>query len=184
MMFTTDLALKMDPAYAKISKRFHENPEEFEKAFAKAWYKLTHRDMGPVSRLLGPEVPEPQLWQDPVPEVDHELIDEQDIAELKGEILDIGTIDFGTGLDRLGVGFHLPRQRHAWWRERGPHPPGPAKGLGGQRTSQAGESSYDAGEDSEGIQQFANGRQESLARGLDRAGWVCRRGGSREESRA
>lgn len=62
MMFTTDLALRMDPAYAKISKRFHEHPEEFEKAFAKAWYKLTHRDMGPVSGLLGPEVAEPQLW--------------------------------------------------------------------------------------------------------------------------
>jgi len=90
MMFTTDLALKMDPAYAKISKRFYENPKEFEEAFAKAWYKLTHRDMGPVSRLLGPEVAEPQLWQDPVPAVDHELIDEQDVANLKSELLDSG----------------------------------------------------------------------------------------------
>jgi catalase-peroxidase len=90
MMFTTDVALKVDPVYAKISKRFYENPEELEEAFAKAWYKLTHRDMGPVSRLLGPEVPEPQLWQDPVPEVDHELIDEQDIAALKGKILASG----------------------------------------------------------------------------------------------
>ena len=90
MMFTTDVALKVDPVYAKISKRFYENPEELEEAFAKAWYKLTHRDMGPVSRLLGPEVPEPQLWQDPVPEVDHELIDEQDVAALKGKILASG----------------------------------------------------------------------------------------------
>jgi catalase-peroxidase len=87
MMFTTDLALKMDPIYGPISKRFHENPKEFEVAFAKAWYKLTHRDMGPVSRLLGPEVPEAQLWQDPVPAVDHQLIGEQDIAALKGKIL-------------------------------------------------------------------------------------------------
>lgn len=90
MMFTTDLALKIDPAYAKISKRFYEHPAEFEEAFAKAWYKLTHRDMGPVSRLLGPEVAEAQLWQDPVPEVDHALIDEQDISSLKGRILGAG----------------------------------------------------------------------------------------------
>jgi catalase-peroxidase len=90
MMFTTDLALRMDPVYGKISKRFHENPEEFRVAFAKAWYKLTHRDMGPVSRLLGPEVAEPQLWQDPVPAVDHELVNDKDIAALKTEILASG----------------------------------------------------------------------------------------------
>jgi len=90
MMFTTDLALKVDPAYAKISKRFHENPKEFEVAFAKAWFKLMHRDLGPVSRCLGPEVPEPQLWQDPVPAVDHKLIDEVDIEVLKRKLLASG----------------------------------------------------------------------------------------------
>ncbi len=90
IMFTTDLALRMDPIYAKISKRFHENPDEFAEAFARAWYKLTHRDMGPVSRFLGPEVAKPQLWQDPVPVVDHGLIGEQEIADLKGRILDSG----------------------------------------------------------------------------------------------
>jgi catalase-peroxidase len=90
MMATTDLALKVDPAYAKISKRFHENPDEFADAFARAWYKLTHRDMGPHIRCLGPLVPEPQIWQDPVPAVDHELIDAQDIAGLKAKILASG----------------------------------------------------------------------------------------------
>jgi catalase-peroxidase len=91
IMFTTDLALKLDPIYAPISKRFHENPQELADAFAKAWFKLTHRDMGPVSRYLGPLVPaEPLLWQDPVPAVDHELIGEQDIAALKAKILASG----------------------------------------------------------------------------------------------
>jgi catalase-peroxidase len=90
-MLTTDLALKMDPIYGPISKRFHENPQEFADAFAKAWFKLTHRDMGPLSRYLGPLVPaEPLLWQDPVPPVDHELIGEQDIAALKAKILASG----------------------------------------------------------------------------------------------
>jgi catalase-peroxidase len=91
IMFTTDLALRMDPIYAPIAKRFHANPEEFADAFAKAWYKLTHRDMGPRTRCLGPLVPaEPQLWQDPVPDVTHELIGEQDIAALKGKALASG----------------------------------------------------------------------------------------------
>ena len=90
-MLTTDLALKEDPDYEKISRRFHENPEEFADAFAKAWYKLTHRDMGPISRYLGSEVPQEELiWQDPVPAVDHDLINEDDISTLKGKILDSG----------------------------------------------------------------------------------------------
>jgi catalase-peroxidase len=90
MMLTTDLALKVDPLYAPISKRFHENPDQLAEAFAKAWYKLLHRDMGPLSRYLGPWVPEPQLWQDPVPAGDHELIDERHIAALKETILASG----------------------------------------------------------------------------------------------
>ncbi len=91
IMTTADLALRMDPAYKKIAKRFHENPDEFADAFARAWFKLTHRDMGPRSRYLGPEVPqETLLWQDPVPAVDHALIEDTDIAELKKKILATG----------------------------------------------------------------------------------------------
>ncbi len=90
VMFTTDLALKMDPIYGPISKRFHENPAEFADVFAKAWYKLTHRDMGPVTRLLGDMVPEPQLWQDPIPAIAHPLIHDAEIEELKAKILASG----------------------------------------------------------------------------------------------
>jgi catalase-peroxidase len=90
MMLTTDLALKMDPIYGPISRRFYENPDQMADAFARAWYKLLHRDMGPAARYLGPWVPEPQLWQDPVPAVDHDLIGSQDIASLKAAILATG----------------------------------------------------------------------------------------------
>ena len=90
MMATSDIALRVDPIYAPISKRFHENPDEFAKAFAAAWYKLTHRDMGPYVRCLGPDVPPPQIWQDPVPPVDHLLIDATDIAALKAKLLASG----------------------------------------------------------------------------------------------
>ena len=90
-MLTTDLSLREDPAYAKISKRFHENPEEFADAFARAWFKLTHRDMGPIARYVGSDVPSEELiWQDPIPAVDHELIDMSDVAALKVKILDSG----------------------------------------------------------------------------------------------
>ena len=89
MMLTTDIALKADPAYEKISRHFYENPDEFAEAYAKAWFKLLHRDMGPKTRYLGPEVPEEDLlWQDPIPEVKHEIIDEDDIESLKAKILD------------------------------------------------------------------------------------------------
>jgi catalase-peroxidase len=91
VMLTTDLSLKFDPAYAEISKRFLENPAEFELAFAKAWFKLTHRDMGPRARYVGSEIPtEALLWQDPIPAVDHALVDADDIADLKSDILDSG----------------------------------------------------------------------------------------------
>jgi len=91
MMTTADMALKMDPIYEPIARHFYENPDEFADAFAKAWYKLTHRDMGPISRYLGPEVPSEELiWQDPVPAVDHELVNNEDVAQLKANILASG----------------------------------------------------------------------------------------------
>jgi catalase-peroxidase len=90
MMLTTDLSLKVDPIYGPIAKRFHEHPDQLADAFARAWFKLLHRDMGPRARYLGPWVPEPQLWQDPVPAVDHELIGEKDVAALKKKILETG----------------------------------------------------------------------------------------------
>ncbi|HEX6917606.1 MAG TPA: peroxidase family protein, partial [Phycicoccus sp.] len=89
-MLTSDLALRFDPEYEEISRRFHDNPEEFQQAFAKAWYKLLHRDMGPVSRFLGPWVPEAQLWQDPVPAVEGELVTDDDVARLKEALLGSG----------------------------------------------------------------------------------------------
>ncbi|MDX9996298.1 MAG: catalase/peroxidase HPI, partial [Rhodocyclaceae bacterium] len=90
-MLTTDLSLRFDPAYEKISRRFMENPDEFADAFARAWFKLTHRDMGPKSRYLGPEVPQEDLiWQDPIPAVDHPLIDDRDVAQLKAKVLESG----------------------------------------------------------------------------------------------
>ena len=90
MMLTTDLALKVDPVYAPIARRFHEHPDQLAEAFVKAWFKLLHRDMGPISRYRGPRVPEPQLWQDPVPPADHDLIDDLDVAFLKQAILASG----------------------------------------------------------------------------------------------
>jgi len=89
-MLVTDVALRMDPIYGPIARRFYENPDQLDEAFAKAWFKLLHRDMGPISRYLGPWIPEPQLWQDPVPAVDHDLIGDEDIAALKGKILESG----------------------------------------------------------------------------------------------
>src|SRR6202011_78048 len=90
-MLTTDLSLRFDPAYEKISRRFYENPDQFADAFARAWFKLTHRDMGPIARYLGPLVPTEELpWQDPTPAVYHPLIGEQDIAALKAKILSSG----------------------------------------------------------------------------------------------
>ena len=143
MMLTSDLALKMDPIYGPIAKRFHENPDQLADAFAKAWYKLLHRDMGPISRYLGPWVPEPQLWQDPVPAVDHELIGDDDIAALKGKILASGLSISQLVVHGLGVGGKLPGHRQAGRGERGTDSPCATEGLGGQRAGRTGQGAAD-----------------------------------------
>ena len=109
-MLTTDLALRVDPAYEKISRRFQKNPQEFADAFAKAWYKLTHRDMGPIQLYLGKLVPkEPLIWQDPIPAVDHPLIDEQRRRGAEGEDSRLRPVGVRACLDRLGLGVDVPR---------------------------------------------------------------------------
>ena len=152
-MLTTDLALRFDPAYEKISRRFLENPDQLADAFARAWFKLTHRDMGPRARYLGPEVPAEELiWQDPIPAVNHPLIDAQDIASLKSKILASGLSVSRAGFDRLGVGVHVPRLRQARRRERRPHSPGAAEGLGSQPARPTGEGAEDSGRHPERVQ--------------------------------
>ena len=138
-MLTTDLSLRFDPAYEKISRRFYEHPEELADAFARAWFKLTHRDMGPISRYLGPLVPkEHELWQDPIPAVDHELIGEKDIAALKAKILASGLSISAAGHHRLGIGGHLPRLRQARRSQRGAHSPCAAEVLGSEPAGRTG----------------------------------------------
>ena len=181
MMLTTDLALRVDPVYEPISRRFMENPDQLADAFARAWYKLLHRDMGPVSRYLGPWVPEPQLWQDPVPAVDHELIGEADIAALKATILESGlsisqlvstawaSASSFRGTDKRG-GANGARIRLE-----------PQRGLGGQRAGRAGHGAADPRADPAGLQRLAVRRQEGLARRPDRPGRVRgRRAGGAE----
>ena len=138
-MLTTDLSLRFDPAYEKISRRFLAHPDQFADAFARAWFKLTHRDMGPRARYLGPEVPTEELiWQDPIPTVDHPLVDAQDIAALKQKVLASGLTVAAARLDRLGLGLDLPRLRQARRRQRRAHPPRAAEGLGRQPARAAG----------------------------------------------
>ena len=163
-MLTTDLALRFDPAYEKISRRFLENPEEFADAFAKAWFKLTHRDMGPIARYLGPLVPaEPQMWQDPVPAVDARTDRRGGHRRPQGQDPRIGTVHLPAGLDRLGVGGDVPRHRQARWRQRRAHSPRAAEGLGGQQSRRAGEGAEDPGGDPEGLQRRAGRRKKKVS---------------------
>ena len=132
-MLTTDLALRLDPEYEKISRRFLEHPDEFALAFAKAWYKLLHRDMGPVERYLGPWVPEPQPWQDPVPPVEGALVSDADVAGAQGGDPGHRAHRAAAGAHGLGLGIQLPRHRQAWRGQRCPHPTGAAARLAVQR---------------------------------------------------
>ncbi len=158
MMLTTDLAMRLDPVYAPIAKRFLENPDQLADAFAKAWFKLTHRDMGPITRYVGALVPsEPQLWQDPVPAVDHDLVGDADIAALKEKVLGVRPVGHPAGRDRLGVGGHLPRHRQARGRQRGAGPARPAEGLGGQQPGRARHRAADARGDPGGVQRWQPG---------------------------
>ena len=136
MMTTADMAFKMDPEYRKISERFRANPDQFADAFARAWFKLTHRDMGPKARYLGPEVPaEDLIWQDPVPAGTRPS--DGEVADLKARILASGLTRRRAGQGGLGLGRDLPQVRPSRRRQRRAHPPRPAEGLGGQRSRRA-----------------------------------------------
>ena len=185
MMLTTDLSLKVDPDYAAITKRFLESPADLEDAFARAWFKLLHRDMGPRSRYVGPLVPdEALLWQDPVPAVDHEVIGEQDIAGSQGEGPGLRAVRVPTGLDRLGGGVILPRHRQARRRERCARPSRPAEGLGSERSGSARRGAAGAGTDPGGFQRFAVWREAGLPGRPDRPGRMCGRRAGRPERRS
>ena len=135
IMTTADMAMRMDPIYGPIAKRFHEHPDEFADAFARAWFKLTHRDLGPRSRYLGPEVPKEDLiWQDPVPKVDHELITDYDATVLKDEIRHLRIPVSELVSPRVGCGLDLSWVRPARRCQWGSNLPGSPEGLGGQST--------------------------------------------------
>ena len=169
-MLTTDLSLRFDPAYEKISRRFYEHPDQFADAFARAWFKLTHRDMGPIARYLGPLVPkETLIWQDPIPAVDHPLIDDKDIAALKAKI--------------LASGLTVPQLVSTAWASastfRGSDKRGGANGarirLSPQKDWEVNQPAQlktvlrEARSDPEGVQRLGHRRQEGLARRPDRS---------------
>ena len=163
-MLTTDLSLRFDPAYEKISRRFLEHPDQFADAFARAWFKLTHRDMGPIARYLGPLVPkETLIWQDPIPAVDHPADRRSGHRRAEGEDSRLRPVGVPAGLDRMGVGVDVPRLRQARWRERRAYSPQPAEGLGRQPAGRTQDGPAEARSDPEGV------RQEGFACRPDRS---------------
>ena len=178
IMLTTDLALRMDPIYEPISRRFLENPQEFADAYARAWFKLTHRDMGPVARYLGPEVPTEELiWQDPVPAVAGELDRRRGRRRAQGADLGLGLDCLAVGDHGLGLGLDLPRYGQARRRQWRAHPAGAAEGLGGQQPGAARAGAVGSRGHPAGL------RQAGVAGRPDRSRWGCRRGEGREERR-
>ena len=153
-MLTTDLSLRFDPIYEKISRRSTRHPDQFADAFARAWFKLTHRDMGPRARYLGPEVPAEELiWQDPIPAVNHKLIDAKDIASLKGKILASGLSVselVSTAWASASTFRGSDKRRRRQWR---PHSSGAAEGLGSQPACPAGEGAQNPQGHPEPVQQ-------------------------------
>ena len=141
-MLTTDLSLRVDPEYEKISRRFFENPDQFADVFARAWFKLTHRDMGPIVRYLGPLVPKETLpWQDPIPATDHELDRRGGHNGSEGRYPGVRAVGVAIGLDGLGFCVDVPRLRQARWREWRAHSPHAAERLGRQPAGSVGEGS-------------------------------------------
>ena len=170
MMTTADMAMKMDPVYEQISRRFHQNPDLFADAFARAWFKLTHRDMGPRELYLGSEVPEEVLiWQDPVPAVDHPLVDATDIAELKAADPRHGAPRVRSGDDGVGVRVELPRLRQARRRQRRAASARAAEGLGGQPVRRRARDDRGARGHQGRLRRRPHRRQEGLSRRPHRA---------------
>ncbi len=167
MMLTTDLALRLDPAYEKIARRFYENPDELALAFAKAWYKLLHRDMGPLSRYLGPFVAEPQLWQDPVPAAEGAADRRRRRRGPEGEDPRLRPLGCASGRDGVVLRRLVPRHRQARRRQRRPRATRAAEGLGVERARRAGRGAADARGHPAGLQRAE--RQARLARRRDRA---------------
>ena len=167
-MLTTDLSLRFDPAYEKISRRFLEHPDQFADAFARAWFKLTHRDMGPIARYLGPLVPkETLIWQDPIPAVDHPADRRAGHRRAEGEDSRLRPVGVAACLDRMGVGVDVPRLRQARRREWRAHSSQPAEGLGGQPAGRTQDGPAEARSDPEGV------RQEGFACRPDRSRRLC-----------
>ena len=183
-MLTTDLSLRLDPAYEKISRRFYENPDQFADAFARAWFKLTHRDMGPIVRYLGPLVPkETLIWQDPIPAVDHPLIDDAGCRGPEGEDPRLRPVGAGAGLDGVGVGLDLPRLRQARRRQRRAHSPRRRRRTGRSTSPRSSRRCSARSRRSRRTSTRRSPRQEGVARRPDRPGRLGRGREGREGRR-